>query len=686
MSQNFTGFGGGLFVGTLASDPSTGTARAGEFYWNSTLNTFREFNPVTVAWQNLGSGSGSGGINYILNPDAETTTTGWATYSNSASNRPTNGTGGVVTNLTFSRTTTNPLVGTASFLLQQGNTANIQGEGLSYDFTIDSAYQASVLGISFNFNASSTFQASDGITPPLNDGSASTNSGNSDLEVFIYDKTNAVLIPVTPQVIAAKGTDNFVFSGTFQTNSNSTSYRFILHVPTNNANPTGWSFKFDNVIVGPISLVQGAPVLDTRNDLPFAVSAGFGTVTNSDFRYERTGDVMCASGFWMNGTVSGSNAYIQLPSGFTIDTNKISTASNGQIVGIIWRVANGGNFAGTGPGPWPLFFDGSTTNQIFVSQSETSSTLSKVAVNSIFGTGDGVHFSFRVPITAWASNVVMSNDTDTRVVLAKYYASTTSTPGLNLPFNFDTKIDDTHSAVTTGASWKFTAPVSGKYIVEYYARSAAAGAFDTRLYLNGSVIQPLVTSDVNGDDFNGSTSISLTAGDFIDLRPDTAGGSIEGNGLGVFPYLATISIFRISGPATIAASELVAADAYLSTNTAFSSTFINFDTVVFDTHGAITTGAGWKFTAPISGTYEISAAAGAATTTASDIVLYKNASAQRVVFYMFGSTSADNSSGSTLIQLTAGDYIQLKTTAAATLIGGTGGTQYTFVSIHRIGT
>ena len=39
-------------------------------------------------------GSGAGGINYILNPDAEAGTTGWATYADTAAATPVDGTGG----------------------------------------------------------------------------------------------------------------------------------------------------------------------------------------------------------------------------------------------------------------------------------------------------------------------------------------------------------------------------------------------------------------------------------------------------------------------------------------------------------------------------------------------------------------------------------------------------------------
>jgi hypothetical protein len=132
---------------------------------------------------------------------------------------------------------------------------NAQGEGVSFPFTIDSADEANVLGISFNYNASASMNVSDGITAPLNDGTTTTNAGNSDIEVFIVDVTNNVLIPVTPEVITAKGANNFTFNGFFQTAPNSTSYILAFHVASSSA--TGWTFQFDNVVVGPQNTVQG---------------------------------------------------------------------------------------------------------------------------------------------------------------------------------------------------------------------------------------------------------------------------------------------------------------------------------------------------------------------------------------------------------------------------------------------
>src|SRR6266853_1808485 len=282
--------------------------------------------------------------NYITNPKALTDTTGWATYADAAQNIPVDGTGGSATNLTFSRSTSSPLEGPASFTMVQTNSQNIQGKGVGYAFTINSSDQAKVLSIQFDFNASSTFVASNGTTAPLNDGTSSTNAGNSDVEVFLYDVTNAILIPVSPQVITGNGSNNFTFKGTFQTASNSTSYRLIYHVAMASANATGWTFKFDNVYVGPQNLAQGVPSTDWTSYTPTGTWTTNSTYTG---KWRRVGDSMEVE---VNVALAGAPnsatfTDINLPTGYTIDTTKMTTvAANTRSLGTGWTQSAGSTY------------------------------------------------------------------------------------------------------------------------------------------------------------------------------------------------------------------------------------------------------------------------------------------------------------------------------------------------------
>lgn len=102
--------------------------------------------------------------------------------------------------------------------------------------------------------------------------------------------------------------------------------------------------------------------------------------------------------------------------------------------------------------------------------------------------------------------------------------------------DFDDNIIDTTSSVTTGASWKFTAPSNGIYRVSAILRMLGGTGWDTGdnaqlwLYKNNSVYSLLdhyVTFASSSADLDpavsGSDTISLAAGEYIDVRLDVSG-------------------------------------------------------------------------------------------------------------------------------------------------------------------
>lgn len=112
---------------------------------------------------------------------------------------------------------------------------------------------------------------------------------------------------------------------------------------------------------------------------------------------------------------------------------------------------------------------------------------------------------------------------------ARYTGTNISVNGGSQPLNYSVKDYDDANAVTTGTSWKFTAPIPGKYrITGAYVTQptghTAGGVFTLSLYKNNSLAQNIgqYTSQNTGlsqnFSFNGSGTILLAAGDFIDLR------------------------------------------------------------------------------------------------------------------------------------------------------------------------
>lgn len=93
--------------------------------------------------------AGAFGINYITNPGADSNISGATAYADAAGTSPIDGVGGSPT-VTITRTTSSPLRGAASYLLTK-DAANRQGQGVSYDFTIDSAQKGRSLSVLFDY-------------------------------------------------------------------------------------------------------------------------------------------------------------------------------------------------------------------------------------------------------------------------------------------------------------------------------------------------------------------------------------------------------------------------------------------------------------------------------------------------------------------------------------------------------
>lgn len=620
----------------------------------------------------IGTGT-STGINYILNPDAETATTGWTTYDDGASATPVDGTGGTVTT-TLTRVTSSPIRGAAMFRITK-DASDRQGEGVAYAFSIARGDQGKVLALSFEYTPGATFVPGD----------------SSDLKVFVYDVTNSQIIPVTPNAFYGNTGVYTKFYGTFQTNSNSTSYRLLFHVASTNA--SAWTFDFDNVVVGPQTSALGVPATDWEAYTTTLSDSTNATVVSY---YRRIGDSAEFFGriVWSGGG-GGSNLAATIKSGLVIDTSKLPDTSVMDI--------GTGEFADSGGTLKSIQVRyASTTSFSFVVSAESSLFNGSSATN-----GDVLTFRVVVPILGWSSNVVMSNAADTRVCAARYKISGSST-NIGIAdeayeiIDFDTKVFDTHAAVTTGASWKFTAPMAGIYVVRAsinWASLTNLTAYFLNVYKNGSDYARIMyfsgTTDVL---LPGYALVSLSAADYIDVRvfQNDSGGSsrnLATDGLDI-----NIDIFRLSGPTSVMAAERVFAR--YSTNTAQSisnnsATIVNFEDKTVDSHGAVAVGASWAFTAPRADVYRVSAIVSLASDAGWEagetayIALYKNGALYSYLDRFICQATATmtvSMSGSDEIQLSAADYINIYVYQNSDgAIALDGGTEQNRVSISAVG-
>ena len=231
----------GLPSMTQTQRDAISTPKTGLQIFNSTSGETNVYDGTN--WKSTGGGSGE--INYIDNGDAEAGTTGWATYDDGAVAAPVDGTGGSPSTLTLTSQGTTVLRGSKSFKLAK-SAADGQGEGISYDFTIDVADKNKLLKISFDYNTDLTYT-------------------DEDIKVYIYDVTNTTLITPADNGIIGKDKDDG--SSGARTigwaSTDSTSYRLIFHQTTTNASTA--DFYPDNIIVGPGSVAITNEVARTIN-------------------------------------------------------------------------------------------------------------------------------------------------------------------------------------------------------------------------------------------------------------------------------------------------------------------------------------------------------------------------------------------------------------------------------------
>jgi hypothetical protein len=545
----------------------------------------------------------NGGVNFITNSIAEIDTTGWATYADAAGAAPVDGTGGSPS-VTWTQSTSSPLAGSGSFLFTK-DAANRQGQGVSFDFTLDPAYRARVMNIKFDYIVGSgTF-------------AAGTSSTDSDLTVWLYDVTNSTLIqPSAFRLLSNSSTIADTFQSTFQTSATGASYRLIVHCSTTSA--SAYTVKFDNVQVTPTEYAFGTPVTDWVSYTPtLTTNLGANPVTLNtgagyfapNGRWRRVGDSIEVYAHFRNGTGgvatgTAGNLAISIPSGVSIDTNKIaSDGSIGSSNG--WAMSNlGGNYSDV----QNIYL---SSNLMQVQQGGTGSyyTLSSITA------GFAVHYHGFFPVTGWSSSVQTSDQTSTRVVSFKAQNATATLSTSASKVTYSTVVFDDLNAYSSGT---YTVKVAGKYKVHaslLVARTATVASNVVQIWVryNGSNGQAVLLRDQSTE--AQSRTIAITdildckAGDTIEIQAAAEGTSptVPSDGNRNF-----ILIERISGPNQIAASETVVARYTKADATAFNGGGVRiFGTKLQDTHGAYNTSTGY-FTAPISGFYHIEASVQAA--------------------------------------------------------------------------
>lgn len=268
-----------------------------------------------------------------------------------------------------------------------------------------------------------------------------------------------------------------------------------------------------------------------------------------------------------------------------------------------------------------------------------------------------------------------SADTDSRIVAlsAKTAGTPTFSPALSNTVTstviFGTVDKDTHASynASTGV---WICPSSGFYDIDaaVFLGGTYSSHGDSVIYVtvNGSAVRSNRVTNSSAAGTIVSTPISinnyyLNANDTVQIQVVPANWtSVSAQSDGTAHYF---DVHKVSGPSVVLASEKVYARYTTTTAASNNSNRCNFETKDFDSHGAVTTGAGaWQFKAPRAGVYQVSAymngGANVGNFGQNTMPLYKNGSAhQNLTMGAIPGVSCNVLQGCGLIKLNAGDLL-----------------------------
>jgi len=566
--------------------------------------------------------------------------------------------------VTWTTSSTTPLRGSNSFIMTK-DAADRAGEGVYYQFQPALEDQAKVLQIQIPYVVGSgTFNA----------GSPTT---DSDVEVFIYDLTNSKLVqPTTYKLFSNSSTVPSALIANFQTNSTTTVYRLVVH--TVGTNSSAYTLKFDDIVVSPTQYSLGTLITDWQSYTPTFV--GFGTVTSPTYLYRRVGGSIELVGTHTVGTPTAVTASLSLPTGINASSSlpSVSVAgvavSNSAVAMSIYMLAT------------------PSTNVLNFGRQDASNA----GYTAITGSGLAAASSIwsvraEVPVLGWAVQQQTSDINDQRSTVASVKTPTSSLTSSFSDIFFGTVDQDTHSAYNSSTG-VFTVPTSGSY--DFSANLETGGTFalntdvELQLLKNGSSIR-------NSRTYSGgvetavsvqlhASGITCLAGDLIKFQAKSTATSPTYTGT-TFCYA---SFKKQGNPAQISSTETIAASYWLSASqTATTSAPINYDQKEFDTHGAVTTGSAWKFTAPIRGLYQLDISIASSTASINVWSIYKNGTGYKNLTLTASTFATGNAS--TAIYLNGGDFIDIRPgtsmamTTSATLF--TTANDVNTISIKKIG-
>lgn len=540
--------------------------------------------------------------NLIFDGDAEAGITNFVEGSYSAATRPagtftaSSGSG----TFEISTSSSSPLFGTNSFLLTKSSGASRQGRAIERTINIDSGYQTKMLKTRIDYKVvSGTFVAGSNGSSPT-DSSLIWYVGQYNGSTWSYTE------PSTFKMFSNSTTNSDWVEGEFQVNSDTTQLKLIGFI-SESAN-SAWVVKAE-VGFRLSAYLAGTTITDWVSYTP--TYNGLGTLSLNTAFWRRVGDEIEVKALATAGTTAASLAYLTLPTGKTIDSTKIGTnALIGKLSASLTPFSGG-----------LVAFPGTSTTNIYFSSDLANYNTGVNGDTWANSTSFGIFFS--VPITGWSSSVQVSDGYDGREISlrATNNSSTTIAASGDTLIPYALGNGTTYDKVNGLAASIYTVPSSGRYkvsakvflvggqswtnndVLTLYAKVDNATYFPL-----GSFTAQVTQTITNAFSVGGTVTLELRAGQTIKVVAVPVLAATKATQASL-PDYNSLEIEKLQSPTTISATERVSAryttSAGQSIPNSATNTIVDFGTKVIDSHNAVTTGASWKFTAPITGEYNI---------------------------------------------------------------------------------
>jgi len=414
----------------------------------------------------VGSGAGGGTKSYIDQDSAKF-------ESNLGSWETDNGSGSAATTLTLSRNTVTPLSGDGDLTLAK-SAADGNGEFIKVTTeTIDRSDRGNILFFSANVDATDV-------------------SYTGNLEFEFYDNTNAAVL------YAGSSEDLSILSGLRKQNLavylESTTAEIEVRIKVNDTDTTAYTVSFDDFKLGPAAQVQTVYRKSQTIDL-----TGSGDFTGGEIQVERVGNIV---------TISE-----------TVDATFASSAIPASAAGLLpeWARPND-----TRNNVYGLFSGG--TLETFVQSDGALRFEFRDWAGSTLSQTSAFTFAITYSVPDTAGPTLTENELSLQTVRARYVESSAIAQGGTAAIVDFNEVDyDSHGAVTTGASWKFTAPFSTYYKIRAQLVPLHTGTNanqDLFIVVDGSTqagADILVTASASGT-IVGSATLFLEKGQEVDIR------------------------------------------------------------------------------------------------------------------------------------------------------------------------